>query len=159
MNQAKVYVGGEAEVNKGLLKLNYPIEHGIIKDWADMELLWNHAYEKLKISQVERPVFLTEAILNPSYNRERMAEIFFESYNAPSLFICSQALLPLYATKNTTGVVLDCGDGVCQCASVYDGFILNNTPQRIDIGGRDITEYLSNLLRKSGYIFNTSVFF
>lgn len=156
MEQVELYVGKKAEVNKGLLKLNYPIEHGIVKDWGDMESLWNYTYGEMKVSQLEHPVLLTEAILNPCHNRERMAEIFFETYTAPAVFICSQALLPLYASGNTTGVVLDCGDGVCQCAPVYEGFILNNTAQRIDIGGRDVTQRLNFLLRRAGHVFSTS---
>ena len=157
MEQGEFHVGKKAEVNKGLLKLKYPMEHGIIKDWGDMESLWNYAYGELKISQLEHPVLLTEAILNPYSNRERMAEIFFETYTAPALFICSQALLSLYASGKATGVVLECGDGVCQCAPVYEGFILNNTAQRIDLGGRDVTEYMNLLLRRGGNVFNTSV--
>ncbi len=150
-------MGQKAIDSKGLLKLKYPIEHGIIKDWGDMEALWSHAHESLKISPSEHPVLLTEAILNPYSNREHMAEIFFESYYAPALFICSQALLSLYASGKDTGVVLECGDGVCQCAPVFDGFILNNTAQRIDLGGRDVTEYMNLLLRRGGNVFNTSV--
>jgi len=134
--QAELHVGKKAELNKGLLKLKYPIEHGIVKDWSDMEALWNYGYSELKISQLEHAVLLTEAILNPYGNREKMAEIFFETYTAPAIFICSQPLLSIYACAKPTGVVLDCGDGVCQCAAIYDGFMLNNTANRIDLGGR-----------------------
>jgi centractin len=134
--QGETYVGKKAEVNKGLLRLKYPIEHGVIKDMPDMEQVWSYAYGEMKISPLEHPVLITEAILNPYSNREKMAEVFFETYTVPAIFVCSQALLSLYASGKTTGVVLDCGDGVCQCAPVYDGFMLSNTAQRIDIGGR-----------------------
>lgn len=157
-DSTEVQVGKKAEVNKGLLKLRYPMEHGIIKDWGDMEALWNYAYIEMKANQLEHPVLLTEAVLNPYSNRERMAEIFFETYTAPAIFICSQALLSLYSSGKPTGVVLECGDGVCQCAPVYDGYILNNTAQRIDLGGRDVTEYMNLLLRRGGNVFYTSVF-
>ena len=122
-----------------------------------MEAIWNYVYNEMKTTQLEHPVLLTEPVLNPYSNREHMAEIFFESYTAPAIFICSQALLSLYASGKDTGVVLDCGDGVCQCAPVYDGFMLNNTVQRIDMGGKDIDGYLNQLLRRSGYVFNTTV--
>ena len=137
--------------------MNWPIEHGVIKDWVDMEALWDYTYDEIKAPKETHPAFLTEAALNPVSNREKMAEIFFEKYNTPALFICSQVLLPLYANAKTTGVVLDCGDGICQCAPIYEGFLLKNTAQRIDIGGRDITEYMCLLLQKAGCIFYTSV--
>ncbi len=154
---AEVHVGNKAEQNRGYLKLKYPMEHGVIKDWSDMEALWNYAYSELKVSQLEHPVLLTESILNPYSNREKIAEVFFEAYTAPAIFICSQALLSLYASAKTTGVVLECGDGVCQCAAAYDGFMLNNTAHRIDLGGRDVTNYMNLLLRRGGNVFNTSV--
>lgn len=53
-------------------------------------------------------------------------------------------------------MVVDCGDGVCHCSPVYEGFSINNAVQRIDIGGRDVTNHLMQLLRRSGYIFHTT---
>ena len=39
-----VYVGSDVLPKRGILKMNYPIEHGIIDNWDDMELIWNHCY-------------------------------------------------------------------------------------------------------------------
>jgi centractin len=47
-------------------------------------------------------------------------------------------------------VVLDSGDGVTTAVPVYQGFAIEHAINRIDVGGRDITEYLQLLLRKSG---------
>jgi actin-related protein len=41
------------------------MEHGIIQDWDDMELLWGHIFEQLKVTPQEHPILLTEAPLNP----------------------------------------------------------------------------------------------
>jgi actin-related protein len=80
-----------------VLKLNYPIEHGIVVDWKDMELLWRHVFDELKVSPKEHPILLTEAPLNPYMNRIRAADIFFETFQTPSLFFQTQAVLSLYA--------------------------------------------------------------
>lgn len=69
-----------------MLKLNYPIEHGIVRDWKDMEILWRHVFDELKVSPKEHPVLLTEAPLNPYENRTRAADVFFETFQTPSLF-------------------------------------------------------------------------
>lgn len=69
-----------------MLKLNYPIEHGIVVDWKDMEHLWRHIFDELKVSPKEHPVLLTEAPLNPYINRVKTAEVFFETFGTPSLF-------------------------------------------------------------------------
>jgi centractin len=101
----------------------------------------------------------SEAPLNPRRNREKSAEIFFETFNVPALFISMQAVLSLYATGRTTGVVLDSGDGVTHAVPIYEGFALPFSIVRSDIAGRDVTRYLKLLLRKEGLIFNTTAEF
>ena len=69
---------------------------------------------------------MTEAPLNPLSNRERAAEIFFETFNAPALYIQIQAVLSLYSSGRTTGVVLDSGDGVTHVVPIYEGFAIES---------------------------------
>ena len=154
-----VYVGDSIEKYKGVLKLAYPIEHGIIVNMQDMELLWRHVFDSLKVSPKEHPVLLTEAPLNPFSNRKQAVELFFERFQTPSIFFQTQSVLSLYAQGKTSGVVLDCGDGVCHCSPVFEGFSINSAVQRIDIGGRDVTNHLVQLLRRSGYQFHTTAEF
>ena len=73
-----------------------------------MERIWQYIYSKdqLQTFSEEHPVLLTEAPLNPRRNREKAAEIFFETFNVPALFLSMQAVLSLYATGRTTGTVL-----------------------------------------------------
>jgi len=94
--------------------------------------------------------------LNPRSNRDTAAQILFETFNVPALYTSIQAVLSLYASGRTTGIVLDAGDGVTHAVPVYEGFAVTNSIQRIDVAGRDVTEYLQTLLRKTGYVFHTS---
>ncbi|KAJ4457806.1 putative Actin [Paratrimastix pyriformis] len=149
-------VGARAEKSRGLLKLAYPITHGIVQNWDDMEKIWHAAFEELKSEAREHPILLTEAPLNPYRNRERAAEKLFETFGVPALFVSLQAMLTLYASGSTSGVVLDCGDGVCHSVPVVDGFAVPSAIQRIDIGGRDVTNHLQQLLRRSGHGFHSS---
>lgn len=107
-------------------------------------------------SALQHPVLLTEPPLNPRSNRDTAAQILFETFNVPAIHTSIQAVLSLYASGRTTGIVLDSGDGVSHAVPVFEGFAMPNSIQRIDIAGRDVTEYLQQLLRKSGYVFNTS---
>ncbi|KAK5201025.1 centractin- actin- protein of the dynactin complex, partial [Cryomyces antarcticus] len=66
------------------------------------------------------------------------------------------AVLSLYASGRTTGIVLDSGDGVSHAVPVFEGFAIPSSIRRIDVAGRDVTEHLQLLLRKSGYVFHTS---
>ncbi|CAI4215395.1 unnamed protein product [Parascedosporium putredinis] len=126
-----LFIGEKAASEyRGLLKIRYPLEHGIVTDWDDMEKIWD--------------------------NRDTAAQILFETFNVPALYTSIQAVLSLYASGRTTGIVLDSGDGVSHSVPVYEGFAMPSSIRRIDVAGRDVTEYLQTLLRKSGYVFHTS---
>lgn len=156
--EGEVFVGRAAEEHRGVMSLQHPMEHGVVTNWELMERVWQHLYaaENLGISAEEHPVLLTEAPLNPRSHRERAAEVFFETLNVPALFVSPQATLSLYASGRTTGVVLDCGEGVTHCVPVYEGFAMPHAVTRMDVAGRDVTEHLMLLLRKAGYVFHTS---
>ncbi len=84
------------------------------------------------------------------------AQVLFETFNVPALYTSIQAVLSLYASGRTTGIVLDSGDGVSHAVPVYQGFAMPSSIRRIDVAGRDVTEHLQLLLRKAGYVFHTS---
>lgn len=157
ITQSDTFVGEDAYKYRSILKLEYAMEHGTVDNWDDMEKIWTHLYtSQLRVATEEHPVLLTEAPLNPLQNREKAAEIFFESFNVPALFFSMQAVLSLYASGRTTGLVLDCGDGVTHCVPVYEGFSMQHAITRLDIAGRDVTDQLQVLLRKAGHTFHTS---
>lgn len=181
--EGDLFVGPKAEEHRGLLSIRYPMEHGIVTDWNDMERIWTYIYSKDQLSTFseEHPVLLTEAPLNPRKNREKAAEIFFETFNVPAWFVSMQAVLSLYvssfhfisfnlilmscfrvdryATGRVTGVVLDSGDGVTHAVPIYEGFAMPNSIMRADIAGRDVTRHLRALIRKEGFNFRTTAEF
>lgn len=113
--EGDVFIGKKAQEFRGLLKIKYPMEHGIVTDWDDMERIWSWVYaeelgtlsEEVRLRlrvwhalvrlthTYQHPVLLTEAPLNPRHNRDVAAQIFFDTFNVPALFISVQAVLSL----------------------------------------------------------------
>lgn len=156
LDQKEVYVGDEAQQKRGVLRMEQPIDHGIVTNWDDMEKVWHHTlYSELRVSAEEHPILMTEASLNPKQNREKMTQIMFEVFNVPALYVSVQAVLALYASGRTSGVVLDSGDGVSHTVPIFEGYAIPHAVQRILLSGRDMTEHLRKLLAAKGYQFTT----
>jgi len=155
-----IMVGDEAATLRNMLQITYPIDNGIIRNWEDMQYVWDYTFaEKLKINPKECKIMLTEAPMNPQVNRKKMIEVMFEKYGFKSVYIAIQAVLTLYAQGLLTGVVVDSGDGVTHIVPVYEGFSLPHLTRRLDVAGRDVTRYLIKLLLLRGYAFNRTADF
>ncbi|KAM7538490.1 hypothetical protein Aperf_G00000077195 [Anoplocephala perfoliata] len=146
------YVGDAAQQMRGVLTLQYPVENGIIKNWDDIEKIWHHTfYDELRVLPEDQACLLTEPPRNPKSNREKMCEVIFEKFNVPGLYIAIQAVMSLYSSGKTTGAVLDIGDGATHMVPIYEGHGLDHLTVRLNLAGRDITDYLKSLLFKRGY--------
>ena len=133
------------------MRIEHPIEHGIVSNWDDMEKVWHHTlYSELRVSPEEHPILMTEASLNPKNNREKMTQIMFEVFNVPCLYVSVQAVLALYASGRCTGVVLDSGEGVSHTVPIFEGYAIPHAIQKILLAGKDLTAYLKEILMERG---------
>ena len=152
-----LYVGKEAQQKRGILNLSHPIEHGIVTNWDDMEKIWHHTfYNELRISPDDHNVLLTEAPTNPRQHREQMTQIMFEKFGVPGMHVEIQAVLALYSSGRTTGIVLDSGDGATNTVPVYEGYALPHAIMRAHMAGRDMTDHMLKLLQENGTAFAAS---
>lgn len=151
------YVGRDAIQMRGVLQLVWPLEHAIVTDWDAWEKLMYHLYYKeLGVNPQNQPILVTEAPLSPKDNRIRMAEILFETFGVPGIYVATQAILSLYAAGRVTGLVVDSGDGVTHIVPVQESYLLAHAVRRLNLAGRDITRYLAKLLTKRGIYFTSS---
>jgi len=164
MEELDFYIGHEALEKKDQdtnYELNYPMKHGVIDNWSNMELFWEQCFFRyLRCEPEEHYVLLTEPPLNPPENREAMAEIMFETFNVPGMYIAVQAVLALAASwtskkhselglgQSMTGTVIDSGDGVTHIIPVADGYVIGSSIKHIPMAGRDITKFIAKFLKQ-----------
>ncbi|XP_029451311.1 uncharacterized protein LOC115087836 isoform X3 [Rhinatrema bivittatum] len=152
-NTENIYIGHEAQHIKSVLNIKNPVTHGIVTDWDDLEKIWHYTfYDQLHADPEQHPVMLTETAMNPE-SRAHMVQIMFEAFSVPFAYIAVQAVLALYSTGRTSGVVFDSGDDVSYSVPVYEGYSLPHAIQRLNLAGCDLTNYLQKLLQKNGCLF------
>ena len=88
-----------------------------------------------------------------------MTEIMFENFRVPAFYLSIQAVLSLYSSGRTTGLVVDAGDGVTHTVPIFEGYSLPHAIERNDLAGRDLTEYLRKLMTEMGQNYVTSAEF
>merc|ERR1719295_402989 len=157
MEDLDFHIGDEAMNVGNPYAVKYPVRHGLVEDWDLMEKFLEHCiFRYLRAEPEDHFFLLTEPPLNTPENREYTAEIMFESFNVPGLYIAVQAVLSLAATlvkkqqtnKKLTGVVIDSGDGVTHVIPVAEGYVIGSCIKHIPIAGRDITKFILDLLRE-----------
>jgi len=150
------FIGDEAMANSKTYQVSYPVRHGQVDNWAHMEYFWEQCIFKYLRSEPEDHYFLlTEPPLNAPENREFTAEIMFETFNVPGLYIAVQAVLALAASwtskkvneRTLTGTVVDSGDGVTHVIPVAEGYVIGSSIKHIPLAGRDITTFVQQLMR------------
>lgn len=177
------FVGKPVQDHRGALTLHHPMEHSTITSWSDMETVWSYTYSSLGsssssssstassssantlssittnpngINPSNHPLLVTEAPLTSKKQREKMAQIFFESLHVPAVYITPSSPLALYASGRTTGLVLECGEGVTTATPIYEGYAVTHAISRGEYGGAEVTKQLSLLLRKAGVALHTT---
>jgi len=151
------FIGDEALAVSKTYDMFYPVRHGQIENWTHMEYFWEHCiFKYLRCEPEDHYFLLTEPPLNAPENREYTAEIMFETFNVPGLYIAVQAVLALAASwtsknvkeRTLTGTVIDSGDGVTHVIPVAEGYVIGSSIKHIPLAGRDITAFVQQLMRE-----------
>jgi len=160
MEDLDFFIGDEAAKRTSTYQSTYPMRHGIIENWDLMEKVWQRSiYKYLKCDPEEHYMLLTEPPLNTPENREYTAEVMFETFNVPGLYIAVKAVLALAASwvkvkdksqRTLTGTVIDSGDGVTHVVPVADGYVIGSCIKHIPLAGSDTTAFVQQMLRQRG---------
>ncbi|XP_008852873.1 actin-like protein 7B [Nannospalax galili] len=151
----ETYVGHELLNMEASLKLVNPLKHGVVVDWDCVQNIWEYIFHTaMKILPEEHAVLVSDPPLSPISNREKYAELLFETFCIPAMHVTSQALLSIYSYGKTSGLVVESGHGVSHVVPISEGNVLPGLPSHADYAGCDLTNYLLQLLNEAGHKFS-----
>ncbi|XP_058083983.1 actin-related protein 4 isoform X1 [Magnolia sinica] len=148
----KLYVGSQAlGYRRDHMEVLSPMKDGVVVDWDIVDNIWDHAFrERLLIDPTEHPMLLAEPSSNTPQQRERTAELMFEKYKVPALFLAKNAVLTSFASGRATSLVVDSGGGSTTVAAVHDGYVLQKAVATSPVGGELLTECMMKSLESKG---------
>ena len=144
------YIGNSAIQAKSILNLQYPIKNGYVTDWDGLEKLFEHAYDPKYIDFKEHSILLTDPLYNPTSNREKMLQLLFERFETSRVAFVNQQLLSVLANGTSTGIGVDCGENRTCSVPIYDGNILKDSIEILQVGGYHLTEGFGKILQETG---------
>ncbi|XP_019624567.1 PREDICTED: actin-3-like isoform X1 [Branchiostoma belcheri] len=152
------YIGDDAIVSQGRLTFDYPMHDGSVKNWRDLEAVWDHVTRsELGKSLGDRPVIVTDTTAMPREQRERHLQVLFEAFDVPAVFLVKQAAMALHAQGKSTGLVVSSGHGVTEVVPVYEGHCIEHASRKLLFSGKHVTDQLGRLLQfERGYTFTSS---
>ncbi|XP_020221948.1 actin-related protein 4 isoform X1 [Cajanus cajan] len=150
--KCKLYVGSQSlGYRRDYMEVLSPLKNGVVVDWNIVDNIWDHALrECLLVDPKERPMLLAEPCSNTQEQRERAAELMFEKYKVPALFLAKNAVLTSFASGRATSLVVDSGGGSTTVVPVLDGYVLQKAVITSPIGGEFLTDCLMKSLEGKG---------
>ncbi|XP_062903726.1 actin-3-like [Mobula hypostoma] len=139
------------------LRLSNPFYHGVVVDWDGAEIVLDYVLEKkLQARPEDHAVMVADPPLSPITNREKMAELLFETFGFPAVHISRQSVLSIYAYGCTSGLVVESGHGYSSVVPIHEGYIIPHIATTVDYAGNDLTKYLMDLLNQNGHTLSTN---
>mmetsp|Transcript_31319 Transcript_31319/g.71501 ORF Transcript_31319/g.71501 Transcript_31319/m.71501 type:complete len:401 (-) Transcript_31319:58-1260(-) len=140
---------GQANVN-----ITRPVQRGVIQSTDAqkdaLENLWDHTFRTvLGVEQEELPILIADPLpLGQSAysSRQWVAEVMFEKFKVKSLAIFNTAVLSLYSTGRTRGLVVETGEGLTQAVPVFEGYAIPHAIFEMEVAGWDITNKLKGMM-------------
>jgi len=148
------YIGPDAMQKRSVLDLKWPVQDGVVTEWDEMEKLWRHTFDnelRMAIGGEKEDtdchgVLVTDSPTNTKHNREELMKVMFETFKVQNFYVSAQAVLSLYATGRTTGIVCDCGEAVSHTVPIFEGYSMPHAIQKVNLAGNALTDYLAHIL-------------
>jgi actin-related protein len=119
----------------------------IVEDWDLYEGLWNYAFmDRMRVKPEEFPVLLVEPSQNTAEQRAKQAELAFEKFRSPAVFLAKTGVLSAFAAGRSTGLVVDVGAALTTISPVYDGYVVKKAVKWQPLAGNLLSAQLERQL-------------
>ncbi|GAA6040943.1 hypothetical protein JCM8097_003200 [Rhodosporidiobolus ruineniae] len=124
---------------------------GIVTDWDAAGRAVEHAFtDRMRLKSLEEQPFLaTETSWNSKENKEKMAELAFEKWQAPAYYAVDKAVMSAFAAGKGSALIVDVGEELMTVTPIYDGFVLRKAIQKQPVGGALLSEILLSSLQNN----------
>jgi actin-related protein len=137
--------------------MKYPISEGNVTNWDDLEKILHHAfYNELRVCPEEQPLLL---LLSPSLTssaREKLAQIVFEVFCVPSLYLLDRSSAALFSYGVSCGLAVHIGSSHSTLLPLLSLSPHFSSFMRLTTTGDALTQRLMTLLSERGYSFTTT---
>ncbi len=154
--EKQYYLGDSISDSLGLYKISYPIQNGKITDWVLFEKLLDYIFYVLRVDPALCNVLYA---IHPQFtddDKRRLYQLLFEKYQVQRIYFAIDAMLTLYAGGFTTGLVVDIAESSTRVVPYYEGFLVNPGLRIENIGGADLTRFMTWHLQQIGSKFESS---
>ena len=141
------YIDDSDVLKSGALTLSWPVHHGIIKNWDDFEKVLSYGVRSVKVQMEEHPCLVCTSPVSDVKQKQKLAEIFLETFYVPSILYQPTDALSLLAYKKKTGLVVESGEGLTTISAFVDGYKQVFASRSVRVGGRSVTAYLLEKIR------------
>ncbi len=153
----ELYVGNEIQ-SLGLYKISFPIKKGAITNWKYFELIIDYIFYNLRVDPTLVNVLFA---IHPRFQYkelEKVFELFLGNYQCMAFYPVLDSMLTLYSGGFKTGLVIEIGDSATRIVPIFKGYKIDHALKIIDIGGRDLSQYMEKILTETiGYSVDSSI--
>jgi len=119
-----------------------PIKRGQIReqiDWDNMEKIWSHIFNELNLETKNVNLLMTDSPFADKTDRQKMADIIFETFRVKSFQVCNTAALSMYSTGKVSGLIVESGEALTYTVPVFEGYALPHAMLKLEVAGQDVT--------------------
>lgn len=124
------------------------MQKGVVADWEAYEELLGRVARMLDLESTDNhtPLLVTEKALVPTHQRQKIAELLFETHHVVATSFALTPVLSLYASGLSTGVAVELGHEQSHVVPVFQGLSLFHATHCLDMGGADVTRHFTSLM-------------